>query len=237
MSAAYDVLSDPKQAMARQREMAARVIDDQPLSLQRIRTVAGVDVSARRGAQQGTAAVVLMSFPALEMVESHTVRGPLTFPYRTGLLSWRELPLILAAMARLSARPDVILVDGMGRLHPRRFGLACHLGLWLNAPAVGVGKTRLLGEFPAPALERGARQPVRQRDEVLGLALRTRSGVKPVFVSVGHRVDLESAAALVLACAPRYRLPEPIRAAHRAAFQRAMELPPKSAAPSSGRPA
>ena len=224
-----------------QRELAAQVIDDLPLPLQRVRTVAGVDVSTRRGAEQGTAAVVLMGFPELELVERQTVRGPLNFPYRTGLLSWRELPLILAAVARLSGQPDVFLVDGMGRMHPRRFGLACHLGLWSGLPTVGVGKTRLLGEFEMLAPERGARQPVRQRDEVLGLALRTRSGVKPVFVSVGHRVDLESAVALVLACAPRYRLPEPIRAAHHAAqgasHQGATELLPKSAAPSSGRPA
>lgn len=237
MRALHDWPADPQKAIALQRELAAQVIDELPLALQRVRTVAGVDVSTRRGAKQGSAAVALMSFPELEIVASETIRGPLAFPYRTGLLSWRELPLILAAVARLASQPDVFLVDGMGRMHPRRFGLACHLGLWLGLPAVGVGKTRLLGGYEALAPERGARQPVRQRDEVLGLALRTRSGVKPVFVSVGHRVDLESAAALVLACAPRFRLPEPIRAAHRAAHQGATELRPKSAASSSGRPA
>ena len=183
--------------------------------------MAGVDVSARRGAERGRAAVVLLSFPALEILESQTVTGPLPFPYRTGLLSWRELPLILSAIERLSARPDVYLVDGMGRLHPRRFGLACHLGLWLDAPTVGIGKTRLLGEYGPLATERGARQAIRQGGEVLGMALRSRTGVKPIFVSVGHRADLETAVALALACAPQYRLPAPIQAAHRAAAQAA----------------
>ncbi len=204
-------------AIALQRELAARVVDDEPLPISSIRIVAGVDVSARRGASQGRAAVVLLRFPSLQVLEVQTHTGPLSFPYRTGLLSWRELPLILAAVACLSARPDVYLVDGMGRMHPRRFGLACHLGLWLDAPTVGVGKTRLIGEYEAMAPERGACSAVWQRGEALGLALRTRARVKPIFVSVGHRANLESAAALALACAPRYRLPEPIRAAHKAA--------------------
>lgn len=231
MRALHEWSRDTADAISLQRGLAGRVVADMPLPLCEIRTVAGVDVSARRGAELGRAAVALLSFPALELLEIRTHTGPLTFPYRTGLLSWRELPLILAAVAALSAQPDVYLVDGMGRMHPRRFGLACHLGLWLDVPTVGVGKTRLIGEYEMPTLERGARQPVRQRDEVLGLALRTRKGVKPIFVSVGHRADLESAAELALACAPKYRLPEPIRAAHRAAA-----FPPKSAAPNSGRP-
>ena len=204
-------------AIALQRELAAHVLDDVPLPLSQIHIVAGVDVSARRGVGQGRAAIVLLRFPSLQVLEIQTHTGPLSFPYRTGLLSWRELPLILAAVAGLSARPDVYFVDGMGRMHPRRFGLACHLGLWLDAPTVGVGKTRLIGEYGPLAPERGACSTVWQRGEALGLALRTRTGVKPVFVSVGHRANLASAAALVLACAPKYRLPEPIRAAHKAA--------------------
>lgn len=231
MQALHEWSKDTAAAISLQRGLATRVRDDISLPLNQIRTVAGVDVSARRGAELGRAAVALLSFPALALLEIQTHTGPLSFPYRTGLLSWRELPLILTAVAALSAQPDVYLVDGMGRMHPRRFGLACHLGLWLDVPTVGVGKTRLIGEYEMPALERGARQPVRQRDEVLGLALRTRKGVKPIFVSVGHRADLESAAELALACAPKYRLPEPIRAAHRAAA-----FPLKSAAPNSGRP-
>lgn len=231
--------SDPQQAIRLQRRLAAQVVDEQALPLHQVRTVAGVDVSTRLGQEQGAAVVALMSFPDLALLECQTHVGPLSFPYRSGLLSWRELPLILAAVARLHARPDVFLVDGMGRMHPRRFGLACHLGLWLDAPTVGVGKTRLLGNHETLAPERGAQQRVRQRGEVLGLALRTRSGVKPLFVSVGHRLNLAAAAELVLACAPRYRLPEPIRAAHRAAYgaaQSAAELLPKSASASSGSP-
>jgi len=241
MPVLHEWSNDPREAIRLQQQLAAQVIDDEAFSLCQVRTVAGVDVSARRGQEQGAAAVALMSFPELALLECQTQLGPLEFPYRSGLLSWRELPLILAAVARLRTRPDVYLVDGMGRMHPRRFGLACHLGLWLDAPTVGVGKTRLLGTYEPLAVERGAQQPVCQRGEELGRVLRTRSGVKPLFVSVGHRVNLVAAAALVLACAPRYRLPEPLRVAHRAAHRAALqvetELREKSASASSGRPA
>ncbi len=217
MRALHEWPKELRVARSLQEKLAARVVYDTPLALDKIRTVAGVDVSAPRGATQGRAAVTVLSFPALELLEIARQDGPLPFPYRTGLLSWRELPLILAACEHLKRQPDVYLVDGMGRLHPRRFGLACHLGLWLAAPTVGVGKTRLLGQYAPLAPERGAHSLVRQRGEVLGLALRTRARVRPLFISVGHRADLSSAAALTLACARRYRLPEPIRAAHRAA--------------------
>jgi deoxyribonuclease V len=161
--------------------------------------------------------VVVLSLPGLEVVASATARVPVAFPYISGYLSFREVPAVLAALERLEARPDVVLCDGQGIAHPRRLGLASHLGVVTGLPTVGVAKSRLVGEHP-PAPERpGAWAPLTHRGELVGAVLRTRAGVQPVYVSPGHRVCLETSVALTLACTTRFRLPETTRAAHRLA--------------------
>lgn len=203
----------PKEAVVRQRELADRVI--RRTTFERVEVVGGVDISVRGG--RARAAVVLLSYPRLELVETRTAVRPLDFPYVPGLLAFREVPSILDAFDRLEGRPDVILVDGHGLAHPRRMGIACQLGVELDLPTIGCGKSRLVGEHRAPGVRRGCRTRLTHKGEVIGTVLRTRDGVKPVFVSIGHRVDLETAERTVLRCAKRYRLPEPIRAADRAA--------------------
>lgn len=204
----------PAEARALQTELAQR-LEDRPLALDELRWVAGVDVSVRD--EMAQAAVVVLSFPALEIVETVTARRPVSYPYIPGLLSFREGPVLLEAFAKLRRTPDVLLFDGMGRIHPRRLGIAAHMGLWLGWPTLGIGKTHFLGEYAPPGLAQGERSDLTYQGERLGVVLRTRARVKPVYVSAGHLLDLESAVALALACTMRYRLPQPIRAAHLAA--------------------
>lgn len=198
-----------REAVALQAELRERVVEVGEGSSPR--TVAGVDVSVKGG--EARAAVCVFAFPELVPLERATRALPLAFPYIPGLLGFREVPAVLAALERLREPPDLLLVDGHGRAHPRRFGVACHVGVELDLPAIGVGKSLLVGSCAEPGLRRGASTRLVHDGEVVGRALRTRAGVRPVFVSVGHRVDLARAAELVLACAPRFRLPEPIRAA------------------------
>lgn len=180
-------------------------------------TVAGVDVGFEQGGKVTRAAVVVLRFPDLSLLESALVRKPTRFPYVPGLLSFREAPAILAALAQLSAPPDLLLCDGQGLAHPRRFGLACHLGLLSDIPSIGVAKSRLFGDHAPPGDQRGDWQPLLDGEELIGAVLRTRARVKPVYVSIGHRIDLPAAIEYVLACTPRYRLPETTRRAHRLA--------------------
>jgi deoxyribonuclease V len=180
----------------------------------RLERVAGADVSYDRASPLLFAAVVVLDARSLEVVEVAAVTARASFPYLPGYLSFRELPPLLEAFAKLRARPDLVLCDGHGRAHPRRFGFACHLGVALDVPAIGVAKSRLVGEHREPGLRRGAHVALRADGEVIGEVLRTRPGVKPVYVSVGHRVSLATARQLVLRFSPRYRVPEPIRAAH-----------------------
>ncbi len=182
-----------------------------------VRRVAGVDVGVDQPTGLARAAVVVLSYPDLTFLESAHARLPLSFPYVPGLLSFRELPVILQALQQLTQPPDLILCDGQGLAHPRRFGLACHLGVWCDIPTIGVAKSRLLGEHLPPGEKRGDWQPLLDGEEVIGAALRTRTGAKPLFISTGHRIDLATAMAYVLECAPRYRLPETTRQAHRLA--------------------
>jgi len=179
--------------------------------------IAGVDISVDKKTGMGTGAVVVLSYPELNLVEVRVVTDRLKFPYVPGFLSFREAPMILAACERLTVTPDLILVDGQGIAHPRRMGLASHLGLFLDTPAIGCAKSRLCGCHEEPGAEAGCYAELRDADEVIGVALRTRSGVKPVYVSIGHRIDLPSAMHWVLACCRGYRLPEPTRLAHLAA--------------------
>jgi deoxyribonuclease V len=205
----------PAEAMALQKCLAPLVDRGTPLDLPAIKWIAGVDVSVKQ--EISRASVVVLSFPALEIVETVTAQMPTPFPYIPGLLSFREGQVILAAYEKLKQQPDAIIFDGMGIMHPRRLGIASHMGLWLDIPTVGCGKTYLLGTYTEPSPEKGAWQPLFHEGEILGAVLRTRDNVKPVYISVGHRATLETARELVMRCVTRYRLPEPIRAAHHAA--------------------
>ncbi|WP_067482186.1 deoxyribonuclease V [Actinomadura hibisca] len=183
------------------------------------RTVAGLDVSyAGDGGGAGArlaAAVVVLDVATLEVVEESVVTGTAAFPYVPGLFAFRELPALMEALRGLTTTPDLLVCDGYGVAHPRRFGLACHLGVLTGLPTLGVGKTAFVGEHEPPGERRGDSSPLIDGGEVVGRALRTRDGVKPVFVSAGHRVDLATACRHVLALAPEYRLPETTRRADR----------------------
>ncbi len=203
---------EPREAMALQRELAQRLeLRDR---LGAIRRVAGIDVGFPRGRHRGRAVVAVLDYPSLEPIEHAVAEQTVRFPYVPGLLSFREVPVILAALGRLDCRPDVLLCDGQGYAHPRRLGIACHLGLLCDTPSIGVAKTRLIGTYAEPDTRKGAWSPLVDAGETVGAVLRTRTDVKPVFVSTGHRVGLETAVRLVLRCTTRYRLPETTRRAH-----------------------
>jgi len=203
----------PREAIALQRELVSRVIQKDVLP--RITTVAGIDVGVKGGVAR--AAVVVMRFPELEIIEHVRAELPLAFPYVPGLLSFREAPAILEALAKLEHDPDVLIFDGQGYAHPRRMGIATHIGILLDHPTVGCAKSRLCGTFEEPGIERGSYSWLWDGKEIIGAVVRTRTRVKPVFVSVGHKMRLESAIDLVLQCGRGYRLPEPTRWAHRLA--------------------
>ena len=202
----------PAQAVALQKELAGQV--DTASTLGPWETLAAADVSFDRGADDLFAAVVVVRARTFEVVERVGVAGPAKFPYVSGLLSFREAPALLDAFHALKTRPDVVLCDGQGIAHPRRLGIASHLGLWLGLPTVGCAKSLLCGTYEEPGPNRGDRSPLVHRGEVLGAVLRTRSRVSPVFVSPGHRCDLEGAVSLVMATTSKYRLPTPTRLAH-----------------------
>jgi deoxyribonuclease V len=178
--------------------------------------VAGVDISVRSD-RTARAAVVVLTFPDLAPVETRIAEGNLSFPYVPGLLTFREAPLILAAYEMLSVNPDLILVDGQGIAHPRRFGIASHLGLLLDKPTIGCAKSRLCGVHESPAEYAGSYTEIFDDEEVIGAAVRTKAGTKPIYVSIGHMSDLKTAIRLVLQCCRGYRLPQPTRLAHLAA--------------------
>ena len=177
-------------------------------------TVAGLDVAY--DGDRLAAAVVVLDAADLSVRDTAVVRGRPAFDYVPGLFAFREVPALLQALDRLTVRPEVLICDGHGLAHPRRFGLAAHLGVLTDLPSFGVGKTRLVGTWEPVGERRGDRSPLVDAGETVGTVLRTRDAVKPVFVSVGHRMDLDSAAALTLALTPRFRLPETTRAADRA---------------------
>jgi len=183
-------------------------------SLKDMRLIAGADVSYAKRAATMYAAVVVLEWPSLNVVEEVTAEQQAAFPYIPGLLSFREMPALLAAFEKLRAKPDVIICDGHGVAHPRGFGIASHLGVLLDVPTIGCAKKRLVGEHAEPSVEKGSRTPLRLDGRTIGTVLRTRSKVRPVFVSVGHRIGLPSAVRVVLEAAVRYRVPEPTRLAH-----------------------
>lgn len=205
----------PREAIELQQRLRHHVLRKGTV---RPRTVAGVDVAFAGG--RARAAVVVTR--DLEPVEQATAEAPLAFPYVPGLLSFRELPAILAAWRKLTAVPDVAIVDGQGYAHPRRLGIASHLGILLDRPTIGCAKSRLVGTHEEPPPGRGAWSPLVHHDEVIGAALRTQHGRGVVFVSVGHRLTLACAIRIILACAPRYRLPDPQRFADQLSKGRAL---------------
>lgn len=204
-------------ARALQEQLRRYVIADDRLGP--VRRVAGCDVGFEADGEITRAAVAVLVFPELTLLETSVVRRRTRFPYVPGYLSFREVPALLAAIAKLKHRPDLLVCDGHGLAHPRRVGLASHLGLVTGIPSIGAAKSLLIGAHaPLPA-RRGAWRPLVDGDEVIGAALRTRTGVSPMYVSVGHGVSLATAIEYVLALSPRYRLPETTRAAHRLASQ------------------
>lgn len=212
---------DVTPAEAREIQLGLRPLVERDDRLLRLRRVAGADVALelaepggwRKGHGRAFAGVVLYRFPEMEELERVSAERPLCFPYVPGLLSFRELPALLAAFERLRHAPDLIFCDGQGYAHPRRLGIACHLGLLLDRPTIGVAKSVLVGEYREPAARAGRSAPLvdGKSGEVIGAALRTRAGVRPVFVSQGHRISLDRAVELTLAVSDGYRLPRPIR--------------------------
>ncbi len=209
----FELATDFAEARAIQERLRRCVIARDELPA-RVRFVAGADVSYDRGSPLLFAAVVVLDVEMLEVVDQAGVTAEATFPYVPGYLAFRELPPVLAAFEKLRVTPDLVVCDAHGRAHPRRFGLACYFGVATGIATLGCAKSRLVGEHEEPALERGAFAPLRDGREVIGSALRTRAGVAPVFVSVGHRISLATARRWVLRLAPHTRLTEPIRAAH-----------------------
>ena len=207
----------PREAASLQRELASRVVRQGEPRDADTRFVAGCDVAFDKAHDRAFAAVVVLAYPSLEIVERVVAVSSIAFPYVPGLLSFRETPALLDAFERVDHVPDLVMVDGHGYAHPRRFGLACHLGLLLDVPTIGVAKSRLVGEAHAPAAMRGSRADLRDAEQIIGTVLRTRAGVRPLYVSVGHRISLGAAQAWVLLCARGYRLPEPTRLADRLA--------------------
>jgi len=205
----------PTEAVRLQRQLQSLIETEDRFD--KVKLVAGVDVGFEDSGKTTRAAVVTLEFPSLIQVERAIFRTPTSFPYIPGLLSFREIPAVLGAMEKLDRLPDLILCDGQGIAHPRRFGLACHLGLLTDIPSLGVAKSRLTGSHVELALDKGCWVPLTDGEEKIGAVLRTRSGVKPLYVSSGHRIGLESAIRMVLACTTRYRLPETTRAAHQLA--------------------
>ncbi len=204
------------EALELQRRLAAQVSRSSKVTTTP-RFIAGVDISLGKTRGMATAAVVILDYPELRVVETKLAQGKLDFPYVPGLLSFREAPLTLAACQMVSNTPDLMLVDGQGIAHPRRMGLASHLGLFLNIPTIGCAKSRLCGSHELPGENPGSYAEIADGNETIGVALRTKLGVKPVYVSIGHNIDLKTAIHWVLNCCRNFRLPEPTRFAHLAA--------------------
>jgi len=205
-------------AIAIQEQLRGEVITQDQLGT--VQHVAGVDMGFEADGSISRAAVAILSFPDLQLQETAIARRPTSFPYIPGFLSFREIPAILAALETISTVPDLILCDGQGIAHPRSFGIACHLGIIVDIPTIGVAKSLLIGKHEEVPAERGSWQPLQRGQKTIGAVLRTRSGTKPLYISSGHRVSLPTAIAYVLSCTPKYRLPETTRIADKLASRR-----------------
>ncbi len=209
----HDWELDTSQAKQVQIDLAGKVIKA-PLS-QNIYTIAGVDVSVSRFSRdKGRAAIVVISYPELKIIDLVIKEGRLDFPYIPGLLSFREMPIVLSAFEQLAIKPELVIVDGQGIAHPRRLGLACHMGLFLDIPTIGCAKTRLVGKYDAVGNEAGDYADLILNGEVVGAVLRTKRKVKPLFISPGHKIGIRKAVEIVLSCCRGYKIPEPTRRAH-----------------------
>lgn len=202
----------PEEAVAIQQRLRPLVQHTNGFALESLRTVAGVDAAYREG---GRAAVVVLSYPDMEVLEEVVASRETVFPYVPGLLTFREAPQVLDALAKLRTRPDLLIFDGQGYAHPRRLGLAAHLGVYLDMPSIGCAKSRLIGRYEEPGPNAGDRSPLMDRGERVGTVLRSKPRTNPLFISVGHKIDLDTAVAVVLRCLRGYRLPEPTRLADR----------------------
>lgn len=211
----HDWTLEPKGVIALQKNLASQVIDDSPIDLSTVKLIAGVDVSVKNKISQ--AAVVVMTYPEMSPVETVRAQQATAYPYIPGLLTFREGPVLEEAFIKLEHEPDVFIFDGMGQIHPRKMGIASHMGLWLDKPTIGCGKTHFIGDYSQPGANKGDYSNLIYKDEQLGVVLRTRTNVKPVYISVGHKADLDSSIKLILSVTPKYRLPHPIRMAHNAA--------------------
>ena len=216
---------EPAEAIALQRELAQRIVPEDRLG--DVQMVAGVDMAINENNGMAHAAVVLLTFPEMEIIERHIYEEPIRMPYIPGLLSFREAPCVLGAFHKLHKQPDLVLVDGMGIAHPRRIGIASHLGLWLNLPTIGCGKSLLTGKYDKAALseEAGSWVPLIDKKEVIGAVVRTRTHVNPMFISPGHLISVQSSIEYVLKCCRGYRLPEPTRLADKLSKDNSWEEP------------
>ncbi len=201
--------SNVEEAIAIQNQLQPEVTTED--QLEEVRYVAGVDMGFEEDYAISRAAVAVLSFPELQLVEQAIARRPTTFPYIPGFLSFREIPAVLDALEKVSTTPDLILCDGQGIAHPRRFGIASHLGVLIDMPTIGVAKSLLVGKHDELPVEKGSWQPLRDRGDTVGAVLRSRTGVKPLYVSPGHRISLSTAIDYVLRCTTKYRLPETTR--------------------------
>jgi deoxyribonuclease V len=207
----------PEAAIALQQELRNEIVLTDQLG--EVHTVAGIDVGFEDEGTITRAAIAVLSFPDLKLQERAIARRPTSFPYVPGLLSFREVPAILEALEKLKTPPDLLLCDGQGTAHPRRFGIACHIGLLTDLPAIGVGKSLLVGKHAEVPDQKAAWTPLLHKSETIGAALRTRVGTKPLYISPGHRMSLEQAIEWVIRCTPKYRLPETTRQAHKLASE------------------
>jgi deoxyribonuclease V len=202
----------PNEAVRIQEELRKKLILRPPRK--EFRTIAAADVSYSRTDDRLYAAFLLFSYPAMTLRETASARGKVSFPYIPGLLTFREAPILLQAFSRLNTDPDLILFDGQGTAHPRSMGIAAHMGILVNRPSIGCAKSRLFGAEAEPGLPRGSLAPLAEGDRTVGMIVRTRSGVKPVYVSPGHKMDLDASVKIVLSLCRGYRIPEPLRQAH-----------------------
>ena len=203
----------PQQALQIQNKLAGRI--EQKNRLQDAQWVAGADISLTRNSTDAFAGIVVLNARTLEIADEYFIKGKIEFPYIPGLLSFREAPLLLKLFKKVSPAPQLVFFDGQGIAHPRRLGLASHMGLLLDCPTIGCAKSRLTGNYKEPGLKKGSRSRLQDDDnQTIGAVVRTRDNCKPVFISVGHQIDLGTAIRWTLKCTSRYRIPEPTRLAH-----------------------
>lgn len=207
-----------KEAIRLQEELRTKVVlEDQ---FKDIEIIAGFDVGVKkRGTSgkelRGIGACVVMSYPDLEIIEKHVEVTEVNYPYVPGLLSFREIPILIPLLEKIENEPDILMMDGQGIAHPRRFGLASHIGVILNKPSIGCAKSHLIGDYDEPAQEAGSYKYIFQDGDIIGAVVRTRKGVKPVYISPGHKITLNTSIVVTLRCCMGYRLPEPVREAHK----------------------